>query len=335
MMEVIKDLNELNNKRVLFVTTKGLDYIRNVQEVKLLMEAAPGTYVIGSYNRSYFVRLISVIFKLSFTSFKRYDAVLVGFAPQLILPLFGKKMKRSGCMITEDFFISLYDTFCHDRKRFMPDSMIGRWLHKLDTRTLKAADEIICDTAAHAGYFTEEFGVSADRCKVLYIEADKDVYHPMNLDRIDVMAEYFGDVDLKDKKIALYFGSVLPLQGTDTVIEAMTELATQGYICIFIGPADNIDQAIYHRSWLPQLGLAKLIDISDICLAGHFNDRITKAHRTIPGKAFIYEAMHKPMVLGDNSANREYFEESDTVCFAHMSDADAIVEAVKMLSEKA
>ena len=45
--------------------------------------------------------------------------------------------------------------------------------------------------------------------------------------------------------------------------------------------------------WLPQEKLAEYIDMADLCLAGHFNAAVEKASRTIPGKAYIYQAMGK------------------------------------------
>ena len=66
-----------------------------------------------------------------------------------------------------------------------------------------------------------------------------------------------------------------------------------------------------------------------MCLAGHFCADIDKAKRTIPGKAYIYQAMKKPMVLGDNSANRELFSDGEKgVYFVRMGDGSALAEAI-------
>lgn len=78
---------ELKNKKVLFITTKNLDYLRNTQELRLLREQAVQVSVIGVKDKSYPLRLIKVFFKLLFTSCKKYDVVFVGFAPQLIVPM--------------------------------------------------------------------------------------------------------------------------------------------------------------------------------------------------------------------------------------------------------
>ena len=74
--ELIKD------KRVLFVTTKNLDYIRNAQEISIVERCAAKSRIIG-------------------------------FAPQLVLPFWRGKFRRY--LVVIDFFIFLYDTFAGDR----------------------------------------------------------------------------------------------------------------------------------------------------------------------------------------------------------------------------
>ena len=53
---------ELKNKKVLFITTKNLDYLRNTQELRLLREQAVQVSVIGVKDKSYPLRLIKVFF---------------------------------------------------------------------------------------------------------------------------------------------------------------------------------------------------------------------------------------------------------------------------------
>ena len=95
----------------------------------------------SSVNATFsFGRLIKVFFKLLFTSCKKYDAVFVGFAPQLIVPFWSFKFKRSELYI--DFFISMYDTLCFDRKKFSPDSFAGKRLLNIDKKTLRQAEDV-------------------------------------------------------------------------------------------------------------------------------------------------------------------------------------------------
>lgn len=316
----------INNRNVLFITTKNLDYIRIVQELKMLEEDAAYYQVIGSYSQHYPVRLMSVYLKLLVTSVKRYDTVFLGFAPQLILPFWKWKFRKTRLVI--DFFISFYDTLCNDRKKIKPDSILGRYLHRLDEMVLNKAEFVFCDALAHGKYFEKEFQVPSQKIFTMYLEADASIYHPLNLPR---------PKNLMDKYVVLYFGSGLPLHGIDIVLKAMTLLRECDKLhFLFFGPikdkklirmkpvADNIE----YIEWVSQDKLAEYIDMADLCLAGHFNASIQKASRVIPGKAYIYQAMDKYMILGDNEANHERFDNCKKAVFVEMGNEKALADAI-------
>lgn len=325
----------IKDKKVLFITTKNLDYIRNTQERVLLEEQALSFDVIGSFHKSYLVRVMYVYFRLLVVKASHYNTVFMGFAPQLVLPFWYWKFRKQNVVI--DFFISLYDTLCCDRKKIREKSFLGEVLHRIDEITLRKAQAVICDTNAHGVFFHKEFGVEKDKLCTLYLQADKRIYYQRRGDRPE---------NLKDKFIVLYFGSVLPLQGIDIVLKAMKLLKQEKNIyCLFIGPIVNQDWKdlvleagnIEHIEWLSQEKLAEYIAMADLCLAGHFCNHIQKAKRTIPGKAYIYQAMGKPMILGDNVANRELFLEDEMTYFVEMGNevalANAIIECSKHKGE--
>lgn len=286
----------ITGQKVLFITTKNLDYIRNSQEIALLEKHAASVTVIGSFSSSYPVRLFTVWLRLLFSSFRPYTVVFAGFSPQLIVPFFFWKIGKR--VLIEDFFISLYDTLVCDRQKFKAGSLVGRFFHRLDTVTIRSADLVISDTRAHGSYFSDEFVKSADSIEPLYLEADTSIYYP----RPAVPHNSFH---------VLYFGSVLPLQGLQVILDAIDLLKDhKELVFTVVGPlSDSMrkpeGENIRYINWLPQDKLAEAIAQADLCLAGHFHPTIQKAQRTIPGKAYIYQAMEKPMILGDNPATRE------------------------------
>ncbi len=315
---------EITGKRVLFITTKELSYIRNSQEISLLRESAAELKVIGSDSRKYPFRLLKIYWQLLMTSAKRYDIIFIGFAPQLVLPFWKFKFRKKEVVI--DFFISMYDTFVNDRKRFGERTLIAKVLKNLDQNTLKNADRIICDTNAHGRYFCEDLGADSNKLLTLYLEADRTIYYPREVNRPE---------HLKGKFVVLYFGSVLPLQGVDVVLGAYDLLKDDDRFYFYmIGPIkDGYKKPesgnIEYIEWLPQEELAEYIAMADLCLAGHFNGNIEKAKRTIPGKAYIYDAMGKRMILGDNEANRELFDEkAELSSFVRMNDPKALCDII-------
>lgn len=313
-------IDRITGKSVLFITTKNLDYIRNSQEIGLLKKYAASVHIIGSSSPSYPKRLLSVWSRLLFTPMKRFSVVFAGFAPQLIVPFFCFKFRK--CFLIEDFFISLYDTFVCDRQKLSARSLPARFLHRLDQLTLKKAELVISDTKAHKDYFASEFHKDASMIEPLYLEADTSIYYPRKVQRSGVFR-------------VLYFASVLPLQGLPVILDAVGRLKARDDIrFVIIGPVPGDmpkpeSSNVTYIRWLSQEALAKEIAMADLCLAGHFHPSIQKAWRTIPGKAYIYEAMGKPMILGDNPATRELESRWKVpVFYVPMGDARALADCI-------
>lgn len=289
-------IKNIVHQDVLFITTKNLEYIRNSQEINFLKKYASTVTVIGSASSSYPKRLLYVWSKLLFSSLKKYSVIFIGFAPQLCVPLFFWKFRKH--FIIEDFFISFFDTLIYDRQLFSSKSFLAHLLHWLDNFTLSFANLIICDTQAHGHYFVTEFNRTKAPMETLYLKADTSIYYPMQSEPHSTFR-------------VLYFGSILPLQGISIILDAIRKLDMIPDIEFYIiGPIPSsvskpLNPNIHYINWLSQEQLAREIASSDLCLAGHFHPSIQKAFRTIPGKAYIYEAMGKPMILGDNPATRE------------------------------
>lgn len=312
-------------KKVLFIATTYLEYLRIQQELKLFKAHAKQVDLIVSTNKSYFIRILTVYSRLLFKSIKSYDVVFLGFAPQLIQCFWWWKFKNSTVII--DFFISFYDTLVHDRKKFNDQSFVSNRLLWLDQYTLSKADLIIADTQHHADYFVQTLNAKQAKTSVLYLEADSIYYFPKKVPKSE---KYKNDF------VVFYFATVLPLQGVDVVIDAITQIRDVHIHFVFVGPLSqtqkdklHLQEKLTYYPWLDQMKLSELIAQADLCLAGHFNDSIKKAKRTIPGKAYIFEAMKKKMLLGDNEANKErYPKQYEKVVFVKMGESQALQEAI-------
>lgn len=332
----------LSSKRVLFITTKNLNYIRNVQELELIKTHARSYYIVGSNQKTYVFRMVSVFMQLRKVDWGSIDTIFMGFAPQLILPLIRKQLR--GRLVIQDFFISLYDTFCLDRKRFASKGLFGYLLHQLDRRTLDSSDIIITDTNAQADFFVSEFGADRTKMLTLYLDASY-VLGNASLKEMALSSDSH-DEELQARKgrrfTVLYFGTILPLQGVDVILDAIEQLRDEPHIEFeIIGPikgklakAAPKSPQITYISWLDEVELYQHIRRADLCLAGHFSSTIAKADRTIPGKAYIYQALKRPMILGDTVANHEIFDSSNPmVHYVPTGDANALAASILKLAK--
>jgi glycosyltransferase involved in cell wall biosynthesis len=314
---------ETQGRKILFITTKNIDYIRNTQNLEFLMMNDNVVYQLYSDKKNYILRLLSVYFKILSTKVSKYELVFIGFLPQLVLPFFSWKFKQP---VYIDVFISLYDTLVNDRKQFSENNIVARFSKWLDKKALRKADKIIVDTFENGKYFAGYFDIDSDKMEVLYFEADKEIYMPRKQSKRG---------DLQNKFVVLYFGSILPLQGVEVILSAIESLKEESDIFFqMIGPVgedvykgDNVE----YIPWLSQRDLATYIANADLCLAGHFNNSIGKASRSIAGKALIYDAMKKQIILGDNLANRELFSDDEWHHFVEMGNANQLTQLIYSL----
>lgn len=321
--------NKLEGKNVLFITTKNFDYIRNSQEIRLIRERSNAFDVIYSSNKNYILRILQVWNKITRKKIRDCDIVFLGFEPQFVLPFVGYKMKNKEIVI--DCFISVYDTLVNDRKKIKAGGLMAKFCHWLDKKTISMANTIITDTKAHAEYFHSEFGGEKDRFETLYLEADESIYYPREQKKPE---------KLVDKYIVLYFGSILPLQGVDVVLDSLKNFENEKDIFFeIIGPVpkkyNKPEQAnVCYYEWLSQNELSEHIAYADLCLAGHFSADIDKAWRTIPGKAYIYEMMGKKMILGDGAANHELFESDEKHSFVERGSSMALANEIRRIKSE-
>ena len=318
----------LSGKRVLFITTHRIDYIRNTQHIEEMKRQGASVRCLYSGTGNHILSAAKIFFTLLFSSLSDVDVVVVSYMCQLVTPFLNRKLRKKVLIV--DFFISLYDSMVNDRKMLGPFNPLARLIKRLDISSVRYADQIIVDTKAHGEYFRKAFGMKKEKMEVVYLNADTSIYYPRPQKK---------PAEWKDRFLVVYFGTVIPLQGFDIVLDAVRRLKDRKDIHFYlIGPVEKrykkvMSDTVTYADWVSQERLAELIAMADLCLAGHFNGQIMKARRTIPGKAYIYEAMEKPMILGDSPANHErYGEGQPGIYFVPMGDAGKLAEKIAKLA---
>jgi glycosyltransferase involved in cell wall biosynthesis len=251
----------------------------------------------------------------------KFDVVFVAFRGHEILPFIRLLTSKP---IIFDAFVSMYDTLCYDRQVFSPGSVFGRMIRSYEKFLLNISDTVLVDTISHKKYFEETFGAGNIDC--IYSECDTGLFSPSVENRKSGAFTVF------------WHGSCRPLHGVDVILKAAKILEQDAAIRFrLVGPVLRTQRGLLKTLGLKNVDLADYIDYNklpdeinkaDICLGGHFSDK-DKAKRVIAGKTFQYLACGKPVILGDNTANRELFIESGAARFVAMDSPQALAKTIK------
>jgi glycosyltransferase involved in cell wall biosynthesis len=110
--------------------------------------------------------------------------------------------------IVFDFYLSIFDMMCNDRKVYTPESFLGKITYWIEKKSLEKADYIIVDTTKLINTLSKEYN----------IDKKKFVRVPLTINEENVMPK---EVEPYSKNFSvLYVGSYIPLHGTTVIIEA-------------------------------------------------------------------------------------------------------------------
>ncbi len=313
--------------RVLFVSGRETDYIRNHMILKALRSAHDVT-VLTSGARNTPARLLGGAAQL-LAHRAPHDLCFAGFYGQP-LALAASVVQRAPVIL--DAFVSTYDTLCEDRRTFSPRSAAGHLAFWLDDASCRRAAHVISDTEANAEYLARTFGVPRERLSALHVGCDESVFFPQPTGCPTSRFEVF------------HYGAFLALHGTDVIVRAAALLRDCPDIHFTLGGdgplrgdvvamveelgLDNVSLP----GWIPFEQLPGYIARADVCLGGHFST-IPKAQRVVATKTYQFIAMARPTVVGDNAASRETFVPGQHVRAVRMADPEALARAIAELRD--
>lgn len=248
--------------------------------------------------------------------------VLVGFGGHLDL-LLASRVCHPRCGLVFAPLVSLSETLVDDRRVFGAHSVRGRLVDVIDRRTLRTADLVLADTAAHAADFVRR-GAPAERVAIWYLGVEPEFVAPRP------RRPGGGRV--------LYYGSFLPLHGVRTIIDAAGLLGTHGEVVLLgSGPGRPAAEA-YARArgvgvvWRDPVPLERLPDeiaSADVVL-GVFGAS-AKAAMVVPNKVWQAAAMGAPLVTRDGPALREVLRPGRDCAVCPPADPGALAAVLKDL----
>jgi len=263
---------------------------------------------------------------------KKFDVLMVLFPghTDMLLAWLISKLKKTPLVF--DVFTSLYDSNVFDRSIIAPHTTKAKVLFYIDKIACHLADVIIVDTHEHANYFHAAFSVPRSKLKVIPVGADEEYMYPRNDICTDTISQIF------------FYGSYIPLQGIEHILDAASILQNQNDKIFFtlVGSGQML-QAIKKKAEdlslrnvrftgrVPYEKLPELIAQAHICL-GIFGTS-EKASRVVPNKVFDALAMRKPVITRDSPAMREWFEHGKNVWLIPPGNGKALADAILFLSE--
>lgn len=253
----------------------------------------------------------------------KFDIVLVPFPGHWLMPLAWWLTRRPRKQLIFDAFISLYDTDVSDRRRYLRMNPWSWILWMIDWLSMHLADEVLIDTEAHKKFLVEAFGLKPERVKVIYLEARKDLFRLQT-----------SDVRHPNGLSVFFYGTMIPLQGIDVILDAAKLLRTNTDIHFTLVCTKTLLAEIEKRGLtnitfhplVPIEQLPSMIHASDLCL-GIFGTS-GKASRVIPHKVMDAIACGKPVITRDSPAIRERFANDPLVELIPAGDARALADAI-------
>ena len=246
------------------------------------------------------------------------DAILVGYPGHLDLP--AARRAARGRPLVFNPLVSLVDTLVGDRGRFRPGSLPARLLARIDRQALRAADLVVADTQANAGFLAELAGLAPDRVAVCLVGAEERVFGP-------------GWAP-EEPFTAVFVGKLIPLHGLETILEAARLAPELGVRVIGSGQLDSVLRSRPPNvEWIPWVDYERLpAELHRAgCALGIFGTS-DKARRVIPNKAFQALACGVPLVTADTPAARELLSDGESALLVPPGDPAALAGALRSLA---
>lgn len=197
--------------KILFTCADKPTISRNRFHRKILADTFEYSECI-SEGKSYASRIPSILLRLPF-SMRNKDAYFVSYMGHFLVIFMRFFTKKP---IIFDFYLSIFDMMCNDRKVYTPNSFLGKMTYSIEKKSLEKADIIIVDTQKLIDTLCDEYHIPKEKFVKVPLTINEDNVFPQ------VVKRY------KEAFTVLYVGSYIPLHGTEVIIEASKILQEQG-----------------------------------------------------------------------------------------------------------
>jgi glycosyltransferase involved in cell wall biosynthesis len=246
--------------------------------------------------------------------------LVVGFNGQLDVLLARLVDRRRPILFAP--LVTVTETLVDDRETYGEGSVAARLLAMLDRATLRAADVVLIDTAAHRDYLVERLGVAPDKVVVQYLGAEP-AFAAEGARRAAAPAPTTDAAPAQPGRMhVLGYSQYLPLHGNETIALAARLVPPDsgiGFELVGTGSERARSDAFVRKlphvrttDWVPYEELPARIAAADVVL-GVFGKSV-KARMVIPNKIWQAAAVGSAIVTADTPAIREAFVPDESIC---------------------
>jgi glycosyltransferase involved in cell wall biosynthesis len=237
--------------------------------------------------------------------------------------------RRHRLQLLIDPLISAYDKQVFERNKFTEHSTQGKRLLREERKLFQGADIVLADTSEHARFFIETLGVAREKVHIVYVGAEDALFAPAPV-----------PLPPNNPVEVLFYGSFIPLQGPQVIIEAARLYQGPPVSWVLLGSGPLLEDCkrkaeglpnVRFEGWLPYADLPDRIRRADILL-GVFGST-PKAQRVIPNKVFQALACGKPVVTCSAPTYPTQFSKAEAgIIFVAPGRPDELANAVGRLA---
>ncbi len=306
-------------------------YPRNIS-VRNALEAA-GFQVIDVHSRTPFPWRHVILTVGYLRCYRQVRWVFVTEGGHRLTPLIKLLTFFTGRKLAFDPYLSRYNTRIEDRRLYPPKSLqafICRWQ---DWSSTQAADLLFFDTQEHKDYFYRAYRLRKPYA-IFPVGVDDTLFRPRA--STGTQSAVTAAYPLPGFQV-LFYGSFIPLQGIEWIVEAAALLQATDVRFTLVGEgqtsaeirvkaqtlgADNI-------RFLPSMPMEILVGLlaaADLNL-GIFGDT-QKAGNVVANKIVQGAALGRPMITRDSPAVRGYFRDGESIALVPAADARALADKI-------